>query len=82
MSRGNSIGKGNSPTPIVKMNTHDSAQQQVLLEEEELILSTDRKMELDKLMCDGKDFFGRVNKELKTVTKELTLTRMGCQVSK
>jgi hypothetical protein len=29
-------------------------------------------------MCDGKDFYGKVNKELKMVTKELTLTRMGC----
>jgi hypothetical protein len=33
-------------------------------------------------MCDGKDFYSKVNKELKNVTKELTLTRMGCQVSK
>ena len=33
-------------------------------------------------MCDGKDFYRKVDKELKMVSKELSLTRMGCQVSK
>lgn len=29
-------------------------------------------------MCDGRDFFKDVKKELNNVEKELNLTRMGC----
>ena len=76
-SRGNSLGKTSASG-----NKFGTLDQVMLPEEEELVLSTDRKLELDKMMCDGKEFFGKVNKELKMVTKELTNTRMGCQVSK
>jgi hypothetical protein len=32
-------------------------------------------------MCDGKNFFNDIKKELNAVAKDVSRTRMGCQVS-
>jgi len=42
------------------------------------VLSPEKSLAIKKKMCDGKDFFKNVKKELQSVEKELNLTRMGC----
>lgn len=55
-----------------------TAKLSVIQEEGAAALSPEKTLEIRKKMCDGRDFFKDVKKELNNVEKELNLTRMGC----
>lgn len=59
-------------------NLGHSGKLSVIQEEGAAVLSPEKTLEIRKKMCDGRDFFKDVKKELNNVEKELNLTRMGC----